>query len=101
MSENVSDEERLAPEIYFGDQPVFIPGNVEYHVGLHPVRTRKNLPEPGKFRPFTQSGANVAEPCGQRQVGNGAATTSAVERVAFYRSTASEPPSILCPPENP
>src|SRR6266568_4300335 len=55
MSDNVPDEERLAPEIDFGDQPVFIPGNVKYHVGPHPVRTPKNLPQLWKGLPFAAS----------------------------------------------
>src|SRR6266568_9620341 len=55
MSDNVPDEERLAPKIDFGNQPVFIPGNVKYHVGLHPVRTPKNLPELWKALPLAAS----------------------------------------------
>ena len=51
MSENVPDKERLASEIDLGNQSVLVPGNVKYHVGLHPIRAPKNLPHLCKAPP--------------------------------------------------
>src|SRR5438093_186976 len=55
MSENVPDEERLASIIDFGNQSVLVPGNVEYHIGPHPVCTPKNLLQLRKALPRAAS----------------------------------------------
>ena len=56
MSQDVPDKERLAAEINFGNQPVFVSRQIKDHVRLHPVGASENLLHIRKVLPFANCG---------------------------------------------